>query len=303
MHWRMNQDCLAVSLTQSLHRRLTAMRGAIIYDPEDPVGRAVGLCSHELLDQSAKRLDSGLSLAPAHDSPTSDIPGSQVLQSPASLVLALDAHGAPRGGRQCLVAADPGLDAGFLIRTDDVAPWAQRLTLPDAGVQGHEPPGFLGKLRVTGKDPVLITPWLDRVGVENAPDGAGTNWLAQGGRGSSGQGSGAQTTQRQVGLADGFTSDRFDNRLVARGKKRACARALLARPTRNRHTPSGAARGGRSWDANPRAAPLRRWIISGIRGGEEPIVPFGVGHAGPFADGPNLDTVRRSQRETSVDQE
>jgi len=303
MDWRMDQDCLAVGLTQSLHRRLTAVRGAVIYDPEHPIGRAVGLCSHELLDQPAKRLDPGMSLAPAHDLPTSDIPGSQVLQSPSSPVLALDAHGAPWACRQGLVAADPGLDAGLFIRADNVVPAAQRLTLPEASVQVQESPGFLSELRVTGKDPVFITPRLDRVGIEDAPDGAGTNRLAQGRRGSSGQVRRRQPTQRQLGLADRFTGDRFNDRLVARGKKRACARGLLARPRRNRCTPNGAARGARSWDANPRAARLRRWTTSGIRGVEEPIAPFGVGHARSFADGPNFDTARRSQRETSVDQE
>src|SRR5262245_61041564 len=204
MHWRMNQDCFAISLTQPLHRCLTAMRGAVIYDPEDPVGRAIGLCSHELLDQSAKRLDPGLSLAPAHDSSTSDIPGSQILQSPTSFVFAFDAHRTLRGCRQSLVAADPGLDAGFLIRTDNIVPAAQRLAFPEAFVQVQDSPCLVSELRVTGKDPIFIAPRLDRVGVKDAPNSAGTNRSPQSLCDSSGQVGGRQSAQRQLGLTDCF---------------------------------------------------------------------------------------------------
>ena len=66
--------------------------------------------------------------------------------------------------------ADPGLDAGFLIRADNVVPAAQRLTLPKADVQVQNAPGLVSELRVTGKDPILIAPRLDRVGVEDAPE-------------------------------------------------------------------------------------------------------------------------------------
>src|SRR5579863_3970474 len=69
-----------------------------------------------------------------------------------------------------------------------------------------------------------MTPWFNRIGVENARDGAGTDRLAQGGFGSSGEVSGRQPAQWQLGLADGFAGDRFDDRLVAKVKKRAFSR-------------------------------------------------------------------------------
>src|SRR5260370_12729518 len=46
MYGRMDQDRLTVGLPQSSYRRLTAVRGAVIHDPEDSTGRPVGLSPH-----------------------------------------------------------------------------------------------------------------------------------------------------------------------------------------------------------------------------------------------------------------
>ena len=189
MHWRMHQDCFAVSVTQQQHNRLAAMHAAVRYDSEDPVGRAVGFFSHVLLDQRAKRLDSGLSLGTAQDLPTSDIPGSQVLQSHVSLPVALDARWVVWRCRRWLVAGAPGLDAGFLIR---VVPAAQRITLPEAGVPVKDSPGLVGELRVTRDDANLTAPGLDCVGVEDVPGSALANRQVVNCRGSSGQVGGRQ---------------------------------------------------------------------------------------------------------------
>ena len=83
------------------------------------------------------------------------------------------------------------------------------------------------------------------------------------------------------------------------GKNGLAPRGLLAQPRRNLHTPNDIARAGRSWDATPRAPRLRRWTSRGIRGVGEPIAPFDVEHARPFADGQDFDTVPRIQRGTS----
>ena len=139
-------------------------------------------------------------------------------KAPPRLYSLSTAHRTLRGCRQCLVAANPGLNAGFLIRTDNVVPAAQRLAFPEAFVQIQDSPCLVSELRVTGKDPIFIAPRPDRVGVEDAPDSAGTNRSPQSLCGSSCQVGGRQSAQRQFGLADCFAGNRFDNRLVARGK-------------------------------------------------------------------------------------
>src|SRR5271166_5836905 len=283
MNRRMDQESLTVSLTQPPNRRLTAVRGTVIHDPENPIGRTVGLTSHHLIDQAAERGDTGLRFASTKNSSAADIPGSEVLQSPTPPIFVLNAHWTARTSRQSRVTPDAGLDARLLVRADDVVPAAQRLTVPQAGVQVQDAPGFVGELWVAGKDPVLVPPGLDRVGVEDAPDGAGADWLSQGCRGPTRQVRTRQPAQRQLGLADGLTGDRLDNRLVARGKKRAYARGLLDRQERSPHMTNGGARVGRNWRAVPPEPRLRRSIIQEIRGARGPTVPSGAGRVTPFA--------------------
>ena len=130
--------------------------------------------------------------------------------------------GRPGAGRQRRVTSDAGLNAGLLVRADDVVPAAQRLALPGASVQVKDTPSFFGELRIAREYPVLIPPWLDGVGVEDAPDGAVADRSTQGRRCLIGQVRSRQPTQWQLGLADRLTGDCLDDCPVARGKKRAC---------------------------------------------------------------------------------
>ncbi len=288
MHRRVDQDRLAMGLSQSPDGRLPAVRRAVVHDPEDPTGRPVGLTPHDLLDQSAERVDASLLLTPAQDSAAANIPSSQVLQGSAPLVLMLDAHRPLGARRQSRVASNPGLDARLLIRADDIVPAAQPAALPGAGVQIQDATRLLGELRVAREDPVLIPPWLDCVGIQDAPDGAGADGPTQGCSSPLGQVRGRQATQRQLGLADGFTGDRLDDRAVTRGKKRACDPGPLGRPRRSPRWPSGVARGGRSWGGVPPRPRPRRATTREIRGARGPAEPSGAGRAAPPGDGPRL---------------
>src|ERR1700735_4274907 len=82
----MDQNRLAISLAQSPDCCLTAVRGAVVHDPEDTTGRSVWLPPHHLIDQSAERVDSGFIFASTQGPTTANVPGSQVLQGAASLV-------------------------------------------------------------------------------------------------------------------------------------------------------------------------------------------------------------------------
>ena len=184
---------------------------------------------------------------------------------------------APGAGWQGRVASDAGLDAGLLIRADDVVSAAQRTTLPGAGIQVQDAPRLLGELRVAWEDPLLVSPWLDGIGTEDTPDGAGTHGPAQGYGSPLGQVGGRQAAQRQLGLADGLTRDRLDDRSVARGKKRACDPGPLDRPRRSRRTPNGVATGARNSDATRPMFQPRRSISPGIYGAGGPGEPSDAG--------------------------
>ena len=155
VHRRMNQNRLAISLPQSLCRRLAAVRGAIVHDPEDTAGGPVGLGPHNLLDQSTERVGPRIRLTPSQDAASADIPSHQVLQSSSSLVLVFHAQGTSWSGRQSRVTSDAGLAACPLIRADEVVPATQCFALPEAGIQVEDATGFLGEHRVAGEKACL----------------------------------------------------------------------------------------------------------------------------------------------------
>jgi hypothetical protein len=74
---------------------------------------------------------------------------------------------------------DAGLDTGLFIGTDDVILGAQRFPLPVPSIQIQHAPCFFDKLGVSGKNPILVLPRFDGIGIEYAPDCAGTDRLAQ----------------------------------------------------------------------------------------------------------------------------
>ena len=99
------------------------------------------------------------------------VPGGQVLQGAAPLVLVLDPDGSGGGCRESRVAPAAGLDGGLLVGGDDVVVVPQRLSVELAGVQVEDHPGLGLEVGVSGKDPGAVGPRADGVVVEPAPDG------------------------------------------------------------------------------------------------------------------------------------
>jgi hypothetical protein len=187
------------------------------------------------------------------------------------------------------MTSDAGLDACLLIRTDDVVPATERLALPRASVKIQATFGFFRELRVAREDPVLVSPGFDCVRVEDSPDSAGTDRSAQVPRSSIRQVSGRQSAQRQLGLTDGLTGDRLDDRPIARRKRRACVRGPLDRPRRIHRAPNDDARDALSSGAT---RPLFRPPYSISLGTHEvggPAWPSDAGRDEPIFDGRCVD--------------
>src|SRR5262245_20344275 len=184
------------------------MRRPVIDHPKDPLRRTVRLLFHDLAYQTAEGLDARLRLAAAHDVAAPDIPGGQVLQGAAAVVLELDPPPAAGGGAPAGMAADAGLDARLLLRADDAVLGREGLSLPEAGVQVKDDASLLGEPRVPGEDPVFVLPRLERGRMQDPPHGAATDGLAQGGVGPRRQVGQRLAAQRPVRLVDDLTSDR-----------------------------------------------------------------------------------------------
>ena len=67
-----------------------AVRGSVVHDPEHPVRAGVRLGGHHLLGQPGERRDPGGVLAPAGDLSAVDVPGGQVGQRAAAVIVVLD---------------------------------------------------------------------------------------------------------------------------------------------------------------------------------------------------------------------
>jgi len=160
-----HEDQVLVSALESFDRFLAAMRRAVVDDHKHALRLVVRLDRHELLDELIERDDPVLRCATVEQLRAARVPGSQVAQRAASLILVLDAlatcDGA-RGGQRCVLARS-GLDRGFLIAAHDVVAGMQQLAFPAACVEVEDPAGLGGEVGVAGEDPGAVLPRLDRI--------------------------------------------------------------------------------------------------------------------------------------------
>lgn len=75
----MDQDEIRVEALQPLDGALATVRGAIVDNPKDATGVAVGHLAHHLRDEAIKRLDARLGLAAAEEFGAVDVPGCQIV--------------------------------------------------------------------------------------------------------------------------------------------------------------------------------------------------------------------------------
>src|ERR1035441_3697713 len=171
VHGRVDDPDLRPTLAQARLGALAPMGGAVVDDPEHPPGARVGLLGHHLLDEPPEGRDPGLRFASPKDPRPVDVPGGEVGERAAPLVLVLDPTGKPRRGRASRVDPRPGLDARLLVGAHDVLVGSQRLALETAAIEVEDEPGLALEVRVTRKDPRPVRPGLEGVLGEPAPYG------------------------------------------------------------------------------------------------------------------------------------
>src|SRR5262249_20727693 len=154
----------------------------------------------------------------SHDIATAHVPASQVLQSPASVVFEFDAAGSARSRLQAGVTANAGLDAGFLIRTDNAVSGSKRFFLPKTRIKIEDDLRFASKLRIAWIDPIFVAPRFQVRLMKDAPDGAAADRFAQSDSGSLRQVGQRLPAQRLLRFEDDLTGDRLDGSLIQRGK-------------------------------------------------------------------------------------
>jgi hypothetical protein len=129
-----DENQVLVSALEAVDRFRAAVRGAVVDDHEHALGLAVRLDAHELLDERVERDDPVLVGAAVEQPGAPGVPGCQVAQRAAPVVLVLDTLAAfdDRLGGQRGVRARPGLDRGLLIAAHDVVAGMQEFAFPAA---------------------------------------------------------------------------------------------------------------------------------------------------------------------------
>src|SRR5271157_3228598 len=275
MHRGMKQDQVRIGIGQASDCGLSSMRRAVVDHPEDALGGTVRLATHDLRNQASKGLDPGAWLATPHQDATSDVVSREVRKSAATIILELDTPPSPRGRAQGRMTADSRLDAGLLVGTDDAVRAPQRLTLPSPCVEVQDRSGFHGKPRVAWVDPVLVLPGFDSVGVQNAPNRAPADRLAQLTTGLRCEVSQRLAAQGFLRPTDQLASDRLDDGLIQGGKSGVWPRAPARPPRQNHQRPNVASSAGRSRHGGPPTARPRHWKGRVVHGGAGQAWPAG----------------------------
>src|SRR5215469_4047225 len=167
--WGVDQHQVGKGGPQPVQAGRSAMRGAIVHDPEDPPGAPVRSLGHYLAHQTIERCDPGLGLAAAEESGVVNIEGREVGPRTDAAVFMLDPSGPCGLWRQGWMFADARLDTGLLVGADHELISFQALTLPVPGVEIQHAAGLAHELGIAGKDPTAVLPRTDRVVVEPAP--------------------------------------------------------------------------------------------------------------------------------------
>src|SRR5713101_4117736 len=157
------------SAAESLVTLRAAVGRAVVHDPENASGRAVGPPPHHLRDQPSKGGDACLELTAAEDLGPPDVPGREIRPGALPFVLVLDSHRLARPRRSGGVNPPAGLDAGLLVAGDHEISSGQQATLPDALVQIQDGPRLLFELGVAREDPASMAPGADRIFIQPAP--------------------------------------------------------------------------------------------------------------------------------------
>ena len=131
--------------------------------------------------------------------------------------------------------------------------------MPPARIEVQNRASLGSEVGIARKNPVLVSPWLDGICIENPPHRAATDRCAQHGadpRSDVGQGLAAQGL---LGFCDQFTSDRLEQCVVQRGKNPPCGPGPACRPGKSPPWPTGVANGAPNADGAAPAAPPRCW--------------------------------------------
>jgi len=151
------------------------MGRTIVNDQKDTPCCGIGWLTHHVVNKAIKGGDAASAFAPAKQFGAMDIKGRYIGPSAAPGVFMLHLHRRARLGRICGMTTTARLDAGFLIGRQNKLIITKGMPIPYPFIEIQDSPGFLGKLRITGKYPGTIPPGTNGILMKPSPYGAVTD--------------------------------------------------------------------------------------------------------------------------------
>ncbi len=167
-----NRDDAGIFLHEAFHAGGAAMGGAVVHDPEHAPGLVVGRLSHDLIHEPMKRIDPGLSFAPAEELGPKNVEGRKVRPCAAPAVFVFDPHRLPGFRRNGRMPPGASLDGGLLVGGQNELVVLEWFSLEDPLVEVKDPARLGGEERIARKNPAPMLPGLDRILGKPAPDRA-----------------------------------------------------------------------------------------------------------------------------------
>ncbi len=151
------------------------MRGTVISNPEDSIGRPIGFLSHDQIHQFVVSFYAGSSLADPKELGSVNIPSGNIGQGPFSFVFELHASGVMRHGASGDSLSVASLDTGLFVGADHVVIWSQGNTIEESIIQIQNTSSFFPEKRVAREKPGVMGPRLYGITVEPTPDRSNAN--------------------------------------------------------------------------------------------------------------------------------
>lgn len=151
------------------------MGRTIVNDPKDTPCCGIGWLTHNVVNKAIKGGDAASAFAPTEQFGAMDIKGCYIGPSAAPGVFMLHFHRRTRLGRIGGMTTAARLDAGFLIGRQNKLIIPKDMPIPYPFIEIQDSPGFLGKLRITGKYPGTIPPGTNGILMKPSPYGAVTD--------------------------------------------------------------------------------------------------------------------------------
>ncbi len=151
------------------------MGRTIVHNPKNAPCCDIGRLAHYVVNESIERSNATSTFASTEQFSAMHIESGNISPSATPGVFMFYFHRPSRLSRIGGMTTTARLDAGFLIGRQNKLILLEGVPFPNPLIEIQDSPGFLGKLRITGKNPGAIPPRTNGILMKPSPDSAVTD--------------------------------------------------------------------------------------------------------------------------------